>query len=328
MQREQKLAILMDGQKNGVSDTCKKYQISRTLYYRWLKRYQTMGVVGLDKVTKDFIPVNKTAPNIVAVLLTLIKKQPHYGPRALKYLLDDYGFEISESAVYNILKSHQLSTKQQRVTFAKKREVTPQHEFPSLSDLSSGEGWLFWTTHIGHFGGIGNLYTYTFLDCKSKISCSRLYTSLSIEYFENLLTAVAMPVAQTFRLDAKYLHVSKEDAICGKNGDSFLTKIEKLLHAVGFEIEVNHTARKNEEKSLQHIKNEYNQICLSALLPWIQDGLTLTEIKMKFQQQLRDYNHLHQSLYDQQLYSPIEYHSKSKNIEMILPLWAYIDRDY
>lgn len=328
MQPEQKLSILMDGQKNGISDTCIKHQISRTLYYRWLKRYKNAGIAGLGKTTRNFTPPNKTEPAIIQMLMNLIKKYPNYGPRALKYKLDDLGYKISESAVYNSLRRHGLSTKKQRLSHIKKKDTHSDHRLPSFSPLDSGECWLFWTTYVGNFKNVGDLYIYTFLDYKSRIACSRLYTRLSLAHFENLLTAVAMPVAQSLNFDTKYLYVSYLDHICQKKPEIFVTQLEKILLSSGFDASVFTQIAQQDEGEILHLMSHYNQITLSELLLLIQEGLSLNEILHKFQHHIRNYN-LHSTFsYDQQLYTPVAYHAKSRDLKLILPLWAYMDRDY
>ena len=86
MKKDFRFKIISDGLKDGVSATCRKYNISRTLYYRWLKRYQANGIDGLKDMQKDFVPVNKTDIHIESALLNLIKDYPHYGPKALKQI--------------------------------------------------------------------------------------------------------------------------------------------------------------------------------------------------------------------------------------------------
>ena len=110
MDCNQKFQIITEGQKYGVSEACKKHNISRTLYYRWLNRYKTLGMKGLEDIEKRFTPANKTSPETAVMLLSLIKNHPNFGPRELKYRLDAIGFNISESAVYNIMKRNQLSS--------------------------------------------------------------------------------------------------------------------------------------------------------------------------------------------------------------------------
>jgi transposase len=328
MQREQKLAILMEGQKNGIQKTCLKHGLSRTLYYRWLKRYKAQGVSGLDPISRDFIPPNKTDSTIHMILLTLIKKYPHFGPRALKYELDYLGYNISESAVYNMLRAQQLSTRAQRAKYAKKRVHQDTRELPDFFSLNSGEGWIFWTTLLGNFKSTGTMYLYTFLDYKSKIACSRLYQTLTVSNFENLLTGVAMPVAQTLQFDAKYLYIPKDDLLCGKSPDQTLIDIEKSTHSSGFDVVLSNQVNKDEDQKIQQLRHHYTHLAVNALLGHFQEGLSTKEIKHKLQEHIRTYNLYHKSLYEGALYSPVEYHAMSKQTEMILPLWAYIDRDY
>jgi len=109
MNSELKLRVIKEALTLGVSATCRKNKISRTLFYRWLKRYQQSGMKGLEPVRKPFRPHNKTEQGIVDKLFVLMKKHPRIGPRELKYHLEGQGHYISESAVYNILMRHGLT---------------------------------------------------------------------------------------------------------------------------------------------------------------------------------------------------------------------------
>ena len=112
MQKDLKFKIITEASIYGVSKTCKKYDISRTIYYKWLKRYQALGVSGLDETKRSFTPENKTEAKIEKAVLNLIKTYPTYGPRAIKYLLEEIGYDISESAVFNIMKRNDLNQKE------------------------------------------------------------------------------------------------------------------------------------------------------------------------------------------------------------------------
>ncbi|HSR03453.1 MAG TPA: helix-turn-helix domain-containing protein [Proteiniclasticum sp.] len=158
MDRQAKFNILSEGQKIGVSSICAKHGISRTLYYRWLNRYKTYGLDGLDPVKKVFVPINKTPPPIEDSILSLIKSYPSYGPREIKYLLEEIGHKISESAVYNIMKRHDLSTKEKRTRFAKKKTSPKISDLPAFDTMKSGECWLFWTTSYGSHESVGTIY--------------------------------------------------------------------------------------------------------------------------------------------------------------------------
>lgn len=328
MDRDLKFSIISEGQKFGVSSTCKKHSISRTLYYRWLKRYKALGFKGLDDVEKNFTPINKTKPEVVSTILNLIKKHPNYGPREIKYLLEEIGYKISESAVYNTMKSNNLTTRAKRIKFSNKKERKTIMNYPDFDSLKSGECWLFWTTSYGHLGNIGTIYEYTIFDYKSNIACTRLYNQMSIENFEDILTAVAIPVAQNLNLEAKHLCFFEDYKTIEKQKDSFLPNIYTILQNSGFDINIHLLKEGDPLIKTKELRKEYTHRCLSFLMPFIHKGISFNQLKAHLQHYIRDYNINHRSFYDGELYSPVEYHVKTKNTEMILPLWAYIERKY
>lgn len=318
MDSASKFEIITEAQKNGVAETCKKHKISRTLFYRWLKRYKAQGIQGLEDIQKHFVPTNKTSPDVEETVLTLIKKQPHYGPQAIKYLLEEIGYTLSESAVYNIMRRNNLSTKGKRIKYARKKDKKITASSPIFDALQSGECWLYWTTYYGHFDGIGDLYEYTIFDYISKIACSRLYTELSLWCFEDLLTAVAMPVAQNLNLEPKHLCFV----------EPYVANIQNISLGNTFDTTV-HIFRESEiTEEIKELKAVYTHQCLTFLMPHIYQGASLDRLKILLQQQVRDYNIRHKSSYKEGAFTPVDYHIHSTGTNMILPLWAYIDRIY
>ena len=150
MQKEDRYKIITEGLEKGISITCKKYNISRTIYYRWLKRYKEKGIDGLNNIQKDYTPINKTNKSIEDSVLQLIKKYPTYGPKALKYLLEELEISISESAVFNIMKRNNLSNKERRIRFSKYNQTKTTNKIPPVSKLNSGECWVFWINDYGN----------------------------------------------------------------------------------------------------------------------------------------------------------------------------------
>lgn len=326
--------IISEGQKLGVSNTCKKYNISRTIYYRWLKRYKEYGTEGLNDIKKAFTPSNKTPKEIENSIFMLVKSYPKYGPREIQYLLEELGYKISESGVYNVLKRNNLSTRENRLKYARKKKSSSVSKLPNFEDMNSGECWLFWITTYGEFTGSDIIYEYTIFDYKSKIACSRLYRNLSLECFEDLLTAVAIPVAQSLNFETKHLCFFDDYNIKEKRKLEFLEKLQATVQSSGYDIMV-HLINNNESienlekiKSLEKLKREYNNYCLSYLMPFFQSSLEFSEIKLLLQKHIRSYNISQKFSYGDKLYSPIEYHMAATGSDMILPLWAYMDRRY
>jgi transposase len=328
MHKNLKFNIIFEAQEKGVSATCQKYNISRTIYYRWLKRYKAGGIEALNDIKKDFVPVNKTSTEIENVLFSLIKTYPHYGPKAIKYLLEEVGYNISESAVFNVMKRHALTNKESRIRFSKRKDAHTANFFPSLSKINSGECWIFWITNYGSFENIGTLYEYTIFDFKSRIACTRLYHDISFDNFEDLLTAVAIPVAQTLNFSAKYLCFFQDSKITKQNRNIFNSKISKIVEDNGLAIKTHFLTSNDTLTEIHELRKQYTEVCLAFLIPLINNNMSFNQLKMKLQNRIRTYNLSHKTTFDNKICSPIEYHNKLTNTPPILPLWAYINRQY
>ncbi len=327
MDAKVKFQIISESKTNGVTHTCKKYGISRTLYYRWLNRYKSQGMDGLKNITKDFTPKNKTSKEIEKKILTLISTYPTYGPKAIKYLLEEIDCFISESAIYNVMKRHQLTKRVLRQRFAHKKVKKMTELLPSFKTLKSGECWLFWITDYGQYNDV-TIYEYTLFDCISRIGITRFYEDVSTSNFEDLLTAVAMPVAQTLKVEAKFMCFFDDNRLIKELKSKFDNEILEQISRSDFNVKLHILKHNHEWLAFDELKKAYTDGCLTHLLPLLQSNITLSEMKIKFQKYIRDYNILIKQSYDEGEFSPIEYHNKMANTHMILPLWAYIDREY
>ncbi len=328
MHKELKFKIISECMNNGVSITCKKYSISRTIYYRWLKRYKSFGIDGLNDIKKDFVPVNKTNPEIEKTIMDLIKVYPSYGPKTLNYLLEELGYNISGSAVFNVLKRHDLTNKYKRLKFSNRRDNEKIQIVPPLSELKSGECWMFWITDIGQFEKSQNIYAYTLFDIKSRIACTRLYSDISFDNFEDILTSVALSVATTLNLKINYLCFFSDSKLLSRYQNSFKPKIHDILKTQGRDIKVNILNSNENVNKKYEFKELYTNSIFSALLPLLGERKSFRDIKAEFQDFIRNYNLNNKLKFEDDFYSPIEYHNKMTNNRLILPLWAYIDRDY
>lgn len=327
--RDLKFKIISEGLSEGISPTCKKYNISRTLYYRWLNRYKSYGVEGLDDIKKNFIPTNKTSLEIELSILKLIKQYPDYGPKYLKYLFEELGYKISESAIFNIMKRHNLTNKDSRHKYAKDKESKITETIPTLSKLSSGECWLFWITDCGNFNSLGQIYEYTLYDFKSRIACTRLYKDINFQNFEDILTSTAMPVAKTLNLSINYLVLFQEDKILKQSNISFYKKVNKVIYENGFDFNVHILASNYEDLNIiNSLKKNYTEGISSFLIPLINKGTSFDSLKLMLQNHIRNYNINIKSDYYGEPYTPIDYHNKITKNKTILPIWAYINREY
>ncbi len=328
MDQNEKFKILTEGQEFGVKATCEKYAISRTLYYRWMKRYKTSGLNGLSEIKKNFTPINKTDEHIEKDVLKLIRTYPKYGPKAIKFLLEEIGHDISESAVFNIMKRHDLTNRQSRIVYAAKKNIQNSKALPSLGEFSSGECWLFWITDYGYYKELGNLFEYTFFDITSKVSCTRIYPEVKIEYFEELLAAVAIPVSHTMKLRSKYLCFFNDSLLITKSKSKLEKDVLSILHRNDFHIKTYILEESNDMQEMKALQREYTSQLLTFFLSKKNDALDLRSLRKEIARYVRIYNIQEKQQYDDESLTPIEYHNKATNTNTILPLWAYIDREY
>ncbi len=328
MDRQEKLDIITEGQKYGVTKTCEKHAISRTLYYRWLRRYKAQGIDGLLPPKKTTPPANKTPDETANRVLMLIRSYPAYGPREIKYLLEEIGYDISESAVYNIMRRMDLSTREKRMKFSKMKIQPLNHSFPDFSAMKSGECWFFFITSYSLKESAEPLYAYTLIDYKSRIACSRLYRELTMECLEDLLLAAAIPVAQSLDFQTRHLCFLEESSVPCRNRSSFSERVHEILHSSGFDPSLHFM--KNEEMSTEILamKKDYATQGLSSIIPYLHGEHPLSEIKLILQRRMRSYNLSQRICYGEDLCSPVAYHSRETGSSRILPLWAYIDREY
>lgn len=328
MNSEMKLQIIQEGQRIGVHKTCEKYGISRTLYYRWLKRYSTLGLQGLETIIRQFTPPHKISNTTETLVLEAIRLNPEFGPRELKYQLEHQQLKISESAVYNIMKRHDLSTKSQRLKYSQKRKFDTHATVLDISQYHSGQCWIFWITHYGHFDKLGDIYEYTIMDLASRIACSRLYTQRHMDAVADLVTAVALPIAQSLSFDTKHLFfIDQLDEL-----KSFKVKLPQQIHRlvqnVGFELDIQFL-NKDEVPELCHsLRAEYTKRCLSHLMPFLTQGESLKSVRYHLQTYIRAYNLTLPMLLSSSGLAPMAYHTETTSHRMVLPLWAYIERDY
>ena len=73
----------------GMAELCRRYAISRETGYVWWRRYGRDGLEGLrDRSRAPHEPGNRTPEQIEAMVLELRREHMRWGPRKLKWLLE------------------------------------------------------------------------------------------------------------------------------------------------------------------------------------------------------------------------------------------------
>ncbi|MCT4544702.1 MAG: helix-turn-helix domain-containing protein [Vallitalea sp.] len=170
--------------ENNVSQTCKLFGISRTTYYNWKKAYQKHGMIGLEvkEPTKPNMP-NKVNKKIEHEILSYVERFPEDGPKRIYYELKTEGTNIGVSGIYNVLKRHNLTKKNQRVEYSRNKDVrfyvNKKNNNPKLHENIDknypGNIVIQRIDYIGTYEGIGKIYQYSIYDTYSKWCAVKIY---------------------------------------------------------------------------------------------------------------------------------------------------------
>lgn len=102
-----KLTVIELAKHLGVRKACEEFNIPRSSFYRWKKKFEAEGKAGLYR--KKPIALShplKASPKIVAKILE-IRREYQVGSLRIMYYLERYhGIKISESTVTRVLRAH------------------------------------------------------------------------------------------------------------------------------------------------------------------------------------------------------------------------------
>jgi transposase InsO family protein len=185
-----RLRVLQRARELGnVSAACREAGISRTLYYRWEKRFTRYGIDGLHPrrtAARPGRPVQLDTTKerrIVAMALAC----PTWGPGRLSLQLEQEGVLVSPTTVWRALHRLGLGTRIQRllvleVHSAKSAGLLTERTRRSLSQRKArhvqaekpGELVCIDTFYIGNLKGVGKLWQLTACDAASSYALARV----------------------------------------------------------------------------------------------------------------------------------------------------------
>lgn len=121
-----RLKVMKRAEETGnVSEACRQFGISRTLFYRWRRRYLSYGATGLlPRPTRPQRWARQSAPQLEHAVLAYALAWPTHGPQRLADQLGRPsfgGWKVSASGVYAILRRHGLQTRWERLTRLEQR---------------------------------------------------------------------------------------------------------------------------------------------------------------------------------------------------------------
>ncbi|HUS52013.1 MAG TPA: glycosyltransferase, partial [Candidatus Bathyarchaeia archaeon] len=117
--------------KESVSRVCRDFEVSRPVYYKWLKRYQTAPEEKRLEAFQDKVPkveryFRQTPEKYVEAVLAVVSQYPEFGVARIVKTLPEIGSQpiVGHHGVQNVLRRHDLSTYEKRLAYAQ-AQVTP-----------------------------------------------------------------------------------------------------------------------------------------------------------------------------------------------------------
>ena len=223
-----KYSVLQHARKyNNITYTCKTFNLSRTAYYKWLKRFSKLGYLGLQdkKKAKPKMP-NQIKKDKEKIILNYIIEYPTHGPRRIANELSQQGNKISETGVYNVLRRRQLNLRLDRLFYAQDKSDNPVITERYLREVAKRKekhihayypGYLFCqdTFYVGTIKGLGRIYQQAGIDAYSSFGFAKVYTDKMAISAINFLKTKVLPVYRQLNIPL--------DRILTDNGKEYTT---------------------------------------------------------------------------------------------------------
>lgn len=210
--------MLRARQLGNVSQACREFGISRTLFYRWRKRYLAYGRDGLHPRR---LGPRRGRPPMLSVqteraILALALAWPTWGPAQLANQLrrpEHGGLAVAASTIYRLLRRVGLQTRWERLavleahsaqaagllTERTRRQLAAaqRRQGPHVQASRPGELVCLDTFYIGKLKGVGKVWQYTACDAACSFAVAQISLEFSAAAAARFLTRRVLPAFQT-----------------------------------------------------------------------------------------------------------------------------------
>lgn len=207
-------AITRATEVGNVSQVCRELGISRTLFYRWRKRYLRYGPDGL--VPKRRGPRRGRPPQVSIQTERRVIAQalawPTWGPQRVAAQLKREGVQVAPTTAYRILRRAGLGTAKLRLAALERHSAATQglltertrrtlaaarRKGRHVEASRPGELVCMDTFFVGKLKGVGKVWQYTACDAASSFALARVAVGLSSEHAAAFLTEAVIPFFAT-----------------------------------------------------------------------------------------------------------------------------------
>jgi len=225
---------------------------------------------------------NQTPLDIEMKILNFIEDYPSYGPVRVSNELIKKGITVKPSAVYNVLKRHNLNTRKLRLEHIRIKHdiVKKQSDIERAKEISKtrslntkhpGDVIGMDVFYVGCLKGIGRIYQYTGCDTYASFSCAKLYTDKSALSACDFMmhvhkNSLDIPIKSVFTDDGKEFtthHKSKKHSF------------ERLLK----ELNIKHRLTKSYIHGLMVLLNAFKELFLKSSIRSLSEKRSILLLK-------------------------------------------------
>lgn len=192
---KQRLAWMDYYKKDGnARRTCRYFGIAPKTFYKWLERYESQGLRGLEDVSRKpkTFRVSKVPMEEVDVVIRLRKEYPMYSKYKISELLRrEHGILLSASTVGRLFTKHKLffptpipAKRQRNRQAAVKQRLHPYYRSTKPGELIEAD-----MKHLSFFGA--KKYLFVGIDCVTKRLAVHVATTSSSKQASHLLTKLS-----------------------------------------------------------------------------------------------------------------------------------------
>jgi len=193
-----------------VSQACREFGISRTLFYRWRKRLLRYGPAGLrPRPAHPTRWPRQAAPALEHAILAYALLWPTHGPARIAAQLKQprWGsWRISASGVYSILRRQGLQTRWERLTRLEAHSVVavglvtertrPRRARPHIEAQRPGDLVSLDAFYIGKLKGVGKVWQVTACDAACSYALATVVPRVTVQSAIRVLREHVVPAYQ------------------------------------------------------------------------------------------------------------------------------------
>jgi transposase InsO family protein len=138
---EERMRFVLEYERGlcSMAELCRRYGISRTTGYVWVGRHEAEGLEGLHERSRAPLrPANQTPEEIEAAVLELRREHMRWGPRKLKWVLEQAAPEVRWPAASTI---GAMLAREGLALARKKRQRTPPYTQPLAGATAPNRVW-------------------------------------------------------------------------------------------------------------------------------------------------------------------------------------------